>query len=303
MALIDNTTYTGKDTDGFFAAALISGKTRDYFKLVPNVKSKVKMASLNLSSGIIQADDCDFEASGDATLAQKDLEVCDLKVNLELCTKDFEVNYLSEKLRAGSNNNEVPADFQTFFLDQVAKNVNKELTNTIWQGNPDGSPVVGVCQGLLELFAADATVIDVTATTLSASNIIAEIGKVYAAIPDAVRQMGAEKIKIFIPISAGTFYRQALIAAHPALIAANGGDFKLMYIDVELIEDAGMPANRMVACVPSENIWYGTDLMNDENEIQILDMSKTTGAKTVRFITHFKFGVNYAVGAEIVFYN
>lgn len=303
MALIDNTTYTGKDTDGFYALALISGKTREQFKLVPNVKNKVKMASLNMSSGLIQEADCDFTASGNATLAQKTLEVCDLKVNLELCTKDFEVNYLSEKLRAGSNGNEIPADFQTFFLDQVAKNVNKELTNTIWKGNPDGSPVVGVCQGLLELFLADASVVDVTKATLSASNIMAEIGKVYAAIPDAVRQMGADKIKIFIPLSAGTFYRQALIATHPAMIATNGGDFKLTYIDVELIEDAGMPANTMVCCVPSENIWYGTDLMNDENEIQIIDMSKTTGAKTVRFITNFKFGVNYANGAEIVLYS
>lgn len=303
MALIDNTTYTGEDTDGFFAQALISGKTRELFKLIPNVKSKVKMASLNLSSGLIQAADCDFTASGNATLAQKTLEVCDLKVNLELCTKDFEINYLSAKLKAGSNGNEIPADFNTFFLDQVAKNINKEITNTIWQGNPDGSPVVGVCQGLLELFLADGTVIDVANTTLSASNIMAEVGKVYAAIPDAVRQMGADKIKIFIPISAGVFYRQALAATHPALIATNSGDFKLMYIDVELIEDAGMPVDTMVAVVPSENIWYGTDLMNDENEIQIIDMSKTTGAKTVRFITNFKFGLNYANGAEVVLYS
>jgi phage shock protein PspC (stress-responsive transcriptional regulator) len=303
MGLIDNTTYTGKDTDGFFALALIKGTSKEQFKLVPNVKSKVKMASLNLSSGLIQEDDCDFTASGDATLAQKDLEVCPLKVNLELCTKDFETNYLSEKLRAGSNNNEIPATFQEFFLDQVAKNVSKELEMTVWIGNPDGSPVVGVCQGLLELFDADATVIDVSGTTLSASNIMAEIGKVYAAIPTAIRQAGIEKVKIFISFAAGTFFRQALIAAHPALVAANNGNFTLKYIDVDLIEVAGMPTNVMVACVPSENIWYGTDLLNDENQIKILDMSNTTGAETVRFITHFKFGVNYANGAEIVYYH
>ena len=302
MALIDNTVYTGKDTEGFYSLALVKGVSKELFKLVPNVKSSVKMASINLGN-LIQADACNFSASGDATLAQKTLEVCPLMVNLELCSKDFETNYLSEQLRAGSNNNEIPAEFKAYFIEQVAKGVSKELEMTVWQGNPDGSPVVGVCQGLVELMLADSSVIDVSGTTLSASNILVEVGKVYAAIPAAVRQAGADKIKIFISMAAGSFYRQALIAAHPALIATNGGNFKLSYIDVELIEAPGMATNQMVACVPSENIWYATDLVADENEIKILDMSNTTGDETVRFITRFKFGVNYANGAEIVLYS
>jgi len=302
MALIDNTTYTGKDTTGFYTKALTSGKSREYFKLIPNVKSKVKMASLNLGN-IVQADSCSFSASGDATLAQKTLEVCALKLNLELCTQDFETDYLSESLKAGSNNNEVPSDFQSFMLEVIANKTSEQLGATIWSGNPDGSPVVGVCQGLLELFDNDSEVIDVLGSpvALTKATIGTALDEVYDAIPDAVRQKGAEKIKIFISTTAGALYRQYLSTNHPALIALNSGDFNLKYIDVELVEDPNMPRNVMVACVPSENIWYGTDLLSDENQIDLIDMSKTTGDDTIRFKARFKFGVNYANGSEIVY--
>lgn len=300
MALIDNTTYTGKDTAGFYSTALIKGTSKEMFTMVPNVKSKVKMAKMDLGN-IIQADSCTFSASGDATLAQKDLEVCDLKVNLELCTKDFEVNYLSETLRAGSNNNEIPTEFQAYFLEQVALKISEQLENTVWLGNPDGSPVVGVCQGLLELFGADGTVIDLAASpaSVTAASIMSEVGRVYAAIPKAVKQ--SKRATIFMSIEDGSLYRQALVAANPALIAYNGNSFNLSYIETPIVEVAGLPAGTMVACDP-KNLWYGTDLVSDENSIKILDMSNTTGDETVRFITHFKFGVNYGVGAEIVYF-
>lgn len=303
MAFVDSTSFTGKDLDGFFSTALIKGITKERIRLISDVKSKVKLASLNLSSNLIQAGACAFNDQGTATLAQTTLEVCDLMVNLQLCPKDFEVNYLSLKQRAGSNNSDIPADFQSYFLDQIAKGISAALELNIWQGNPDGSPISptgsGVCQGLLELFDNDATVLDVTGTTLSASNIVAEINKVIDKLPNSIVN---DELVLFISPAAGKFYAQA-----QATVATGQGTFFLdkkamTFLGYEIVVAPGLPANVMVMTHP-QNLWYGTDLVNDENEISIIDMSQTTGDKYVRFRTDFKFGVNYGVGAEVVYYH
>lgn len=297
MGLIDNTTYTGKDTDGFFSVALLTGDTKSKVRLIPNAKSTVKMGSLNLGN-ILQADSCSLEGVGNYTLAQKSLEVCDIAIKVPICAKDYEANYLSESLRAGSNvDQNFPEGFVGYLLELVAQQISTQTEALFWQGDTEGSPV-SLCDGLIKKFLADSTVIDVGAgTVLSASNIIAQIGIVYDAIPDTISDNG--KVAIFISRKAAKFYRQALVTANPALIAYNNGDFTLRYIDVELIVSAGMPTNDMVAAEPM-NLWYGTDLVSDEKEIEIV--TDPLNPKQSYIITSFKWGVNYGVGAEIVYY-
>ena len=265
MAFTDNTVYCGKEALGFYSKALLTGETKSLIKLVANVKSTIKIASLDLSS-IVFADDCLFTDAGNTVLAQKTLTVCPLKVNLEYCTRDFEINYLSEQLRPGSNSDELPASFEAYIVDQVMLNVNAFLENLIWQGNTEASPA-SACDGFLVMFDADATVIDVTGTTLSASNILAELAKVYAAIPNTI--INNKELVFFVSNAAAKFYRQALSASFPALIAANTTDVPLIYNGIKLVVSPGMPTNIMVAAVPS-NLWYGTDLESDVEDILVI---------------------------------
>ena len=70
FAITDNTTFTGKDALDFYSSALLGFKTSEALKLIPNVKSKIKLPSFNLGN-ILQSDDCSFSGSGEGTLAQK----------------------------------------------------------------------------------------------------------------------------------------------------------------------------------------------------------------------------------------
>lgn len=294
--LIDDTTYCGKDTDGFFSVALMTGDTKSKVRLVPNVKSTVKLGSLNLGD-ILQPDACIVEGSGSYTLAQKDLEVCDVAVKVPICAKDYEANYLSESLKPGSNVEEnFPNGFRDYLFDLVAQKISEQTEKLFWQGDKDGSPA-SLCDGLIKKMLADNTVVDVGGSVLSSTNIIAEITKVYNAIPETISENG--NVVIFISRKAAKLYRQALVTANPALIAWNNGDFTLRYIDVELVVSAGMAANHMVAAEPM-NLWYGTDLVSDEREIKLV--TDPVNPKQSYIITSFKWGVNYGVGAEIVLY-
>lgn len=297
MALIDNTTYSGKDTDGFFSVALLTGDTKSRIRLVPNAKSTTKMGSLDLGD-ILTDDSCSITALGNYTLAQKDLDVCNLAVKVPICVSDYESNYLSETMKPGSNTEEnFPNGFIDYLFNLVAEKISEQTEELLWQGDVSGSPATK-CDGLIVKMLADATVVDVAGTTLTASNIIAELTKVYNAVPETISESG--KVVIFISRKAAKLYRQALVAANPALIAYNNGDFTLRYIDIELVVAPGMPANRMVAADPM-NLWYGTDLVSDEKELTIV--KDPLNPKQHYIMTAFKWGVNYGVGAEVVLYS
>lgn len=301
MSFVDNTTYAGKDLPGFYSKALLLGNTKENITIYPNVKSKVKIASLDLDN-IVQADGCDFEDQGTSTLAQKTLEVCPLKINLQYCTLTFEANYLSEQLRAGSNQGEVmPTSTSDYIVGQVMKHVNAFLEKLIWQGDVDGSPANGpmtLCDGLLKKFDADGDVVKINNTTITTSNVIAELTKVYEGIPDELYD-GMQELKWFIPVGVAKIYKQVVAAASAETYYVK--DAELSFLGIQMIVTKGMPANTMV-CAAKENLWMGTDLMSDLEDIKIINLYDTLGEKKVRLVGGFKFGVNYGVSEEVVYY-
>lgn len=300
--LSNTTTYAGKDLEGFYTTALLTGTSKSSFRLFPNVKSKVKVGSLNLGN-ILAADTCSFAATGTISLAQKTLTVCPLKVNLELCEKDYEGIYLSEQMKAGSNvDGNIPASFNDFLINLVANRISQQTEVICWAGDVSGSPVT-LCDGIIVQIAADSGRISVSATgsgyISNVTYVIAEIAKIYAAIPYTLDK---NKVKLYISPAAASAYMQALAVSFPALITYVNNGSKMMYMDLELVRAEGMPTNKAIAADP-ENLWYATDLVSDENELNIISMKGTTGDPTVRMITEFKIGFGYGTAQEIVYYS
>ncbi len=297
MSLVDNTTYTGKDALGFYSIALLEGEFVKGIKLVPDVKSKIKMANLNLS-GILQESDCAFTDAGLTTLGQKTLEVCPVKINMEFCTRDFEVNYLSEQLKAGSLDAQIPQSFQEYVLNEIMKHVRTDVDNIAINGDILTSPAgtLSLCDGFRKKWLADATVIDVTGATLSASNIMAKVADLYNAVPNTIAANGL--VKFYFSVAASKFYRQALVATNPALIAVNGSSFELSYLGIPIEVVKHLPTNEMFAAEP-ENLWFGTDLIGDLEDILVIPQRDKSGAPTVRIVGEMKIGFEYGNGSEI----
>lgn len=300
--LVDNSvTYTGKDAEGFYSTALLTGNTIDAIRNIPNVKSKIKLGSLNLGN-ILQPDSCSVDESGTYTLGQKTLEVCDFAFNVPMCEKDFEGNYLSEGLKPGSNvDQNFPATFVDYLFDLVAQVISKELEALIWSGDVAGSPA-SLCDGFIKKFLADATVIDVaTPTTLTAGNIVAELLTITQAIPLTLKNKGKEAVKMFMSIEAFDLYEDALIAANPALYAYDTTTIKKQFKGYEIIVSAGMPTNTIVVADPM-NLWYGFDLMDDQKQIEFVKNPLAGQGKKSNIVGSLKWGVQFGVGAEIVLY-
>lgn len=300
MALTDNTIYYGKDSEGFFKKVLTTGLAKNELTLIPNVKSKIKLAYSDLGN-ILQAEDCSFSSTGEGALNQKTMEVCDLKVNLEYCATTFEANYLSAQLRAGSNNEEVvPASYADFVVNYVAEKVSSDLEKVMFQGDTGTSSYpYSLCDGLIVQLQDDSDVVDIaaTASAITSANVVGELNRLLNGVPAEVR--AEANFKIFVSQEIAFAYKQAQASTTGGLFLV--GDKELNYLGFRLIPTSALGAKQMVA-FNSDKVFFLTDLVSDWDDIIIIPQRNISGARTERFATSLKFGVNYLYGNEIVLY-
>jgi len=299
FAITDNTTYAGKDAIEFFSKALLAGGTKDTFRVIPGVKSKIKLPQYDAGQ-LIKDAGCSWSPAGEGTLSQKSFEVCDKEFQLELCVTTFEANFLGEYLRPGSNTGEVaPELFTNYMLSQVQKQVQNDLELAIWQGDATGSTYpFNICEGLIRKMTGDTTVIDCSGTTaVTLSNVIASITNVYGNIPQTV--LTNPDLVIYVSTSIYKLYQQAVAAASSEAFYV--GAKEPNFLGIPLIWSAGLPADTMVAGVKT-NFLLLTDLLDDYETVTVVPQWNVAAVDTLRIAGRFKFGVDYLVGSELVLF-
>ncbi len=290
------TTYAGEFAGEYIAAALLSGVTLSQggVSIKPNIKYKEVIKKLALDS-ILKDASCDFDPTSNVTLTERILQPEEFQVNLQLCKKDFRQDWDAQSMGFSQFDN-LPKKFSDFLIAQVAAKVAQKTEQNIWQG---ATANAGEFNGFQALLAADGDVVDVAGTTLSAANIIVELGKVVDAIPSAV--YSKEDVKIYIPTSAAKFYIQAQAALGYRELY-NVGKTEMNFQGIPLFTAPGLGANKMVAA-ESSNLFFGTGLLNDWQEVKLIDMADIDGSQNVRIVLRGSAGVQHGIGADIVLYS
>jgi len=305
MATSITTTYAGEFAGKYISAALLSADTIEGggITVKPNVKYKEVMKTLS-TNALVKDAACDFADQSTVTLAERVLQPEEFQVNLELCKKDFHNDW--EAIQMGySAFDSLPPSFADFLIGHIAAKVAQKTEETIWTGVTANA---GEFDGFATLLAADASVIDVTGTTVTAANVIDELGKVVDAIPTSV--YGKEDLYIYVSQNIARAYVRALGGFGASGLGANGvnnagttwyngGD--LAFDGVKLFVCSGMADNDMVAAQKS-NLFFGTGLLADHNEVKLIDMADLDGSQNVRVVMRFTAGVQYGIGADIVYY-
>ena len=135
------------------------------------------------------------------------------------------------------------------------------------------------------------------------------MGKVVDAIPSAV--YGKEDLYIYVSSNVARAYVRALGGFGASGLGANGvnnagttwyngGD--LAFDGVKIFVASGLADNTMAAAQKS-NLFFGTGLLSDSQEVKLLDMADLDGSQNVRVIMRFTAGIQYGIGSEIVLYN
>ena len=299
------TTYAGEFSKKYISAALLSAPTIDNggIEVMPNVKYKSVIQRL-ATDGIVKNATCAFDPTSTVTLTERVIAPEEFQVNLELCKKDFASTWQSIEMGMSAFG-DLPKSFADYLIGHVSAKVAESMEISIWRG---ANATAGQFDGFVTLATADATVVDVVGTTITAANVITELGKVVDAIPAAL--YGKEDLYIFVSQSTARAYVRALGGFGASGLGANGTNAQgtqwfnngsLSFDGVKIFVANGLASNYIMAAQKS-NLFFGTGLLNDMNEVRLIDQAEVTGAQTVNVIMRFTAGVQYGIGSEIVLY-
>jgi hypothetical protein len=299
------TTYAGEFAGEYISAALLSGNTLENgaISIKPNIKYKEVIKKIS-SDAIVKDATCDFDPTSTVTLTENILQPTELQVNLQLCKKDFHSDWEAAAMGYSAFDN-LPPKFSDFLLAHVAAKVAQKTEQTIWNG---AAATAGEFGGFTELLLADGTVIDVGGTTVDASNVIAELGKVADAIPSTL--YGNEDLTIYVSQNVAKAYVRAL-GGFATNVGASGIDAQgtqwytngtLSFDGIRIFTANGLASNKIVAAEKS-NLYFGTGLLSDSNEVKVIDMADIDGSQNVRIVMRYTAGVQYGIGSDIVLYS
>ena len=297
-------TYEGEFAGKYIAAALLSAKTLDnqYITIMPNVKYKAVIQSVAVDNIVVDAS-CNFTTSGSVALSERIIEPKELQVNLELCKQEFVDSW--EALQLGySAFDEIPKDFNDFLISYVGGKVAQATEESIWRGtNGTNGQFGGIYNALSSSVVAGGTNAPVTSSvsgSITSANVLTALNSLVDAIPQAV--YGKEDVMIYAPTNVVKAYQQALSGG---TAGANGwnnqmnvGEKPLNFQGIEIAFCPGLAASALVAAQKS-NLYFGTGLLSDHNEVRVLDMANLDGSQNYRIIMRYTAGTQYGIGNDI----
>ena len=302
------TTYSGESAGKYISAALLSGSTiaNGGIEVKPNIKFKEVIKRI-ATDALVKNATCDFDATSTVTLTERVITPEEFQINLQLCKKDFRSDF--DAISMGySTFDTLPPSFADFLLAHVASKVAEKTEQNIWKGVTANA---GEFDGFVTLATADAAVLDVASPAsggVTAANVIAEMGKVVDLIPASL--YGKEDLYLYVSQSVARDYVRALGGFGASGLGSNGtnnlgtqwfNNGSLSFDGVKIFVCNGMANDYMMAAQKS-NLYFGTGLLSDQNEIKVIDMADIDGSENVRVVARFTATVQYGVGAEIVLY-
>lgn len=287
-------TYAGREAAGYIRAAFLSNESLAAVTFKENIEYKQVVRKLVDSITFANAT-CDFTPTGTVTLTERILTLEKFQVHRQLCKKDFLIDWEAREEQNGN----LHASLTDALIANVLAGVAANNERLIWQGV---NATAGEYDGFETLFLADATVLDVSSpVAIDATNVIEEMGRLVLTLPTRVRR-ATEKPIIAVSSNVAEAYRSAILGLGGGYYLYQGESVVMNWQgQYDVIECPGMSDDTM-AFYQKSNLWFGTNLLDQWNNVAVLDMYAHDLSDNVRFAASFFAGVQYGFGNEIAFY-
>lgn len=281
----------------FYSRSYIDENIVDNFRTLPGIKAATKIANTTFGQ-VTKASTCNFTAPTEE-LDAVDIDVTPTSIMAQLCQFDIEQSFLSMQMAKGSNGDFSVPSFMQYYWGELAKKAKEERAVRRWQGDTTSlDDNLSLVDGHLKKLTADATVIDETAVSSTVANVIAEMTKVYLALPNHVRARTAE-LRWYISSNIAANYRLATASQNNVNNITE--TLGLTFLGIKLCEEVGMPSNRMVLTV-KDNMIYAFDGEKDGEQLKAVNLADTVAEPYIRTRANQKEGYHHVNGNEIVYY-
>jgi hypothetical protein len=287
---------------------LLSAPTLDKggIEIIPNIAYKQVMKRLS-TDAILANGTCDFSPTSTITLDEKVLTPEEFQVNLQLCKRDFESDWQAIEMGYSAFKN-VPKSFSDYLIGYLSAKVAAKMETNIWSGVNANA---GEFDGFATLLAADAALPaaqEVAGTTVTASNVVAELGKLVDAIPSTLYTK--DDLYLYVSQNIARAYVRALGGFGASGLGANGTNAQgtqwynngsLSFDGIKIFVADGMASNKAIAAQKS-NLFFGTSLLNNLQEVKLIDMADIDGSQNFRYVMRLFGAVQYGFAGDITTY-
>lgn len=254
MAFVVNTLpeYVDQNKGELISKVMLGFETKKYINDMPGVKYK-KALNILATDPVLQARTCGWDASGNVSFTQREMEVAAYKVNMEMCEEELRETWLADQIRVKAGAEVLP--FEEKITNHIVEKVQNEIEKLVWNGSTgDGD----LFDGFLTILDAEASVIDVSAGASDYETAL----NVYKAIPAEILNYaemfcGNDVFRsIVLEITAKNLYHYDPRVDDAKTIILPGTNTKLHAV-------AGLDNTKRIVGADPANLFYGYDGADD----------------------------------------
>jgi len=283
------------------------------FRIILDIKSKRQLALDNILSGVVRPDiGCGRDVAGNVVnVFDKELAVCDLKVNLNQCAKNLANTFMEEWLKTGNALTDLTGtEVESYILDKVKNALRLDVYDIAWFGDVNSTnDTLASCNGIWTRLVAGANAYEIEKvtipTTLVDCTALDTMRAMYDAASDLLDQM-PEGDKYFALTR--ELYNNYLTCREDACCGDKSWDMieagarMLMFRGIvvykksrwsQIISANNMLHTHRAVYTYNQNLVIGTDAISDTNT---LDFYYVKQDKMNYIDAEFKMGTQYVYG-------
>lgn len=284
------TDYVNVHKDELLTKATLDAKTLRYVDIMPNVKYKDIIPTLESEITLQDGSQCGFNPTGSDEFGERPIETKAVKVEKEWCYKDWEKKFGNYQLLWEAGRETLP--FEEKITNMQLGLIQEAVEELAWQGD-SGLSINGFIK---DIKAESAVTISVSGLT-SASTIVDAVDAVVAALPASALKKG---VNVYLSEDNLRKYILALNATccanrpiQDAAVETLGylGDSRVTLVGVYGIGDD------TIVAAPADALVWATDIENAENRYRLWFDEKD---EMFRFRVLFRAGTGIRYPYEVV---
>lgn len=237
--------------------------------------------AINLMDGDLEVADlaCGWNPNGDVNFSQVDITIRDKQVKMELCPEDLRQYWISQRMSAAADQEEVPFEevIAAYYVERVKKFNESFLING--DASTDGIKD--------QVTGANGAFVPAGAAAWTASNAVEQALDLFDGIDESVK----DRDDLVMVVSPANFQalRRALVAQN--FFHYNQGDGRTLDLpgtNIKVVKSAGLIGSNYVAAGPAGFMVAGTGLEDDMSTMQFF---YDKGEDVVKFIAKWRLGI------------
>lgn len=287
--------YINQNSTELIAKSVFAPMSTSLFKVQTGVKAPTAINLLDTQVTFGNGKECGLDPISAQTITQREITPGFIKVVLKYCQKDFYNTFASHLTNVAAGRETLP--FEEYFINDVIKNIGKELELAIWQGDisiANTNPNTNKFDGLVKIINGEQAVTNVYAA--SQSTMLDRVWAVYNAIPeetlfDTVIYMNNANFRALVKelVDANMYhYERNIDESFDIILPGTMTHIKAV---------SGLQGVDEIFAMNPNHVVYGTDL---ENDFETFKFWFSDDDDMFKLLVEFAAGVQIAIPSEII---